>query len=352
MELALGTETLNEYCAFELAAAARKIVEQVMLIKPGENVVVSADTKSDWRVVMATTQAAYAAGAIPTVICYESRPHGAMEPPSPVAAAVARADAWIECSVAYTLFSEAQRAAIKAGVRYGGLLVGMDVDSVVSTIGKVDYPLMLSLGERLRSLTHAAREIRITGPGGMDVSFRTFDSKVVQSGGLGDKPGTEVMLGGQVGWQADEESERTINGKLVFDGTVYPPAEIGALRNPVTVRIEQGRIVEILGGTEASMVEAYFAGLDDPNMYRVAGYVYGFNPGVTKITGRLNQDERFFGCVCFEFGASATRVAAGDFNGVTMRPSVWLDEVEIEREGTYVHPDLVAICRQMRIPGY
>ncbi len=113
-----------------------------------------------------------------------------------------------------------------------------------------------------------------------------------------------------------------------------------------------GRIVEILGGTEASMVEAYFASLDDPNMYRVAGYVYGFNPGVTKITGRLNQDERFFGCVCFEFGASATRVAAGDFNGVTMRPSVWLDEVEIEREGRYVHPDLVAICRQMRIPGY
>ena len=87
MELSLGTEVRDEYLRWELAASARKLVEDVMLTQPGENLVITADTSSDMRVVQATAEAACAAGAIPTVVLYPTRKTAVMEPPPPVAGA-------------------------------------------------------------------------------------------------------------------------------------------------------------------------------------------------------------------------------------------------------------------------
>lgn len=56
MELMLGTEPRREYYAFEVAATAHKMLAEVMLVKPGETVAITADTQSDWRVVEATAQ--------------------------------------------------------------------------------------------------------------------------------------------------------------------------------------------------------------------------------------------------------------------------------------------------------
>jgi hypothetical protein len=54
MKLDLGTETQTGYLAFELAKTARKLVEEVFPIGTGENVVITADTSTDSRVVAAT----------------------------------------------------------------------------------------------------------------------------------------------------------------------------------------------------------------------------------------------------------------------------------------------------------
>jgi hypothetical protein len=35
-----------------------------------------------------------------------------------------------------------------------------------------------------------------------------------------------------------------------------------------------------------------------------------------------------------------------------MNPSVYLDDVAMEQEGKYVHPDLVKLAKEMKIPGY
>jgi hypothetical protein len=37
---------------------------------------------------------------------------------------------------------------------------------------------------------------------------------------------------------------------------------------------------------------------------------------------------------------------------VTLNPSVWLDDVQIEEDGRYVNPELVALCQAMGAPGY
>ncbi len=348
MEFSIGTETARQYYAFELAAAAQKLVAEVMLAKPGEHVVISADTQSDWRVVEATAQAAYVIGATPTVIWYETRPNAQMEPPAPVAAAVAKADVWIEYAVAYTLYTDARRQASQSGCRYG-CMSAMDVDMLVRTVGKVNYPLMLHLGSKLCELTREAQEIRITDSNGMDISAKMDHAPINQSGGLGDKPGALVMLGGQVGWLPAEES---INGVVAFDATIWPPNEIGTVSTPVKLTIEKGRIVKIEGEAEARMLERWVSGFGDPNMFRVAHFTYGFNPGVRRATGRIVEDERLFGCTVFGFGGRDDRKAASHFDGVSSTPSIYLDGIPIECDGKYVHLDLDAICRQMGIAGY
>ncbi|HEY64516.1 MAG TPA: hypothetical protein G4O02_08075, partial [Caldilineae bacterium] len=241
MELALGTEPTRTYLAFELARGARKLIEDVMLTKPGEQVVITADTSSDWRVVEATAQAAFAAGATPTVVWYESRPDAVIEPPKPVAGAIREADVWIEYAVAYLLHTEAYKRALEQGCRYI-CLTGMDVDMMVRTIAQVDYPKMIELSHVLGGLIAQADHIRVASPAGTDLSARMGGRKIRYSGKLADTPGEPIMLGGQISWCPLEE---TIEGVIVFDGACWPPKELGLLRSPIRLTVEKGRITKV-----------------------------------------------------------------------------------------------------------
>ena len=58
MEWNIGVEMRNEYRRMELARAAMKLVRDIMLCKPGENLVITYDTCVDERVVHALTVAA------------------------------------------------------------------------------------------------------------------------------------------------------------------------------------------------------------------------------------------------------------------------------------------------------
>ena len=79
---------------------------------------------------------------------------------------------------------------------------------------------------------------------------------------------------------------------------------------------------------------------------------YGFNPGVTRFTGRVAEDERVFGVFDFGFGGWMDRPAASHFDVVITAPTIVADGVEIERDGKYVHPELGEFCRIMKVAGY
>ncbi len=354
MEFALGTETLREYLSYEVAGAARTLVADVMLAKPGEHVAITADTSSDPRVVEATAQAAYAAGAVPSVLWYQTVLGSGVEPPRPIAAAIAEADVWIEYAVGYALYSNAYRRAMEQGTRYI-CLSGMDVDLMVRSVGRVNYPKMVAMGEALVRLLSAAREVRITSPAGTDLVADNGGRYVRHSGKLADTPGEPIMLGGQVSWCPIEE---TINGRIVFDGAIWPPAEIGAVRSPVGLTVEKGVVTGLDGGSEARIYERWLASLGDPNMYRIAHYSLGFNNGVTKPTGRIVEDERLFGCVTIGIGTQGPQMkavgwkAAAHTDGVMLSPSVILDGQPLEEAGRYVHPEIAEACRELGVPGY
>jgi leucyl aminopeptidase (aminopeptidase T) len=156
------------------------------------------------------------------------------------------------------------------------------------------------------------------------------------------------MLGGQSGYMAHRES---YEGVLVFDGALWPPVELGVLNTPVRLSVEGGYIKKIEGGPESTIFARWLESFGHPEAYRMDHACYGFNPGVTRPTGRILEDERIFGCMQFGVGASDYGSPAHT-DGVTLNPSVWLDDVQIEAEGRYLHPELAALCRAMGAPGY
>jgi leucyl aminopeptidase (aminopeptidase T) len=347
MEFVLGTEPRDEYLDIELSHAAHKLVTEVRPIEPGQHVLISADTASDMRVVQATAGAVHAADGVPTVVRYPTQPEPMQQPPAPLAGATTGADVWIDFAVAYQLYSPAYHAAVENGCIYV-CLTGMDVDMMVRTIGRPDYATLQKMATRLYELSQAAETVCITSPAGTDVTM-TVDKA---GDPFWEPPPTEggfpQMLGGQSGFMIHRES---VEGTLVFDGALWPPAELGVLRTPVKLTIEGGYIEEIYGGLEAALFSRWLASFDHPEAYLVDHACYGFNPGVAQPSGRILEDERVFGCM--QFGVGAPEYGSPTHtDGVVLATSVWLDEVQIEEEGRYTHPELVELCRAMRAPGY
>lgn len=343
----LDTEQIPEFYSFELVSAARKLLAEIMLVKPGEEVLTTVDTVADWRVAMAIAQAAHSLDARPVLLFYETQPRPQMEPPDVVAGAVAHADVWIDLAVQYILYTHAREMATSHGCRHA-CLSGITANALVNTLGKIDYPKMLAFGDQLVDLLNQANEIRVTSREGTDLIGR-LGGDAFQAGGIATRKGSLVMLGGQVGHLPIEES---IHGKIVVDGEIWPPDEIGLLKKPVELSIEEGKIRKVTGHSEAVTYQRWLESFNDPNLFFLAHYAYGFNPGVTRLTGRIVEDERIFGAITFGFGTSSRHKAATHSDCIVMYPSVFLDGIEIERDGKYTLPILAESCRTMQTPAH
>ncbi len=53
------------------------------------------------------------------------------------------------------------------------------------------------------------------------------------------------------------------------------------------------------------------------DMCRVAHWSLDYNPGMTKSTGRIVEDERVFGCVEFGVGAKGTWIGGAPWGGTS-----------------------------------
>ena len=118
MELRLGFEPLDDYLKYELYKGAMKLVQDVMLAKPGETVMVTADTSTDMRVANALAAAAYAIDAVPVLVEYPTAKETCIDPPLPLQAAACKADVWIELADKNVQHTLSWQKALACGCRY------------------------------------------------------------------------------------------------------------------------------------------------------------------------------------------------------------------------------------------
>jgi len=116
----------------------------------------------------------------------------------------------------------------------------------------------------------------------------------------------------------------------------------------VKLKLEKGIIKEVLGGREADIYRKWLASFNHPNMYNLAHYQYGFNPGA-RLSYQVGESERVYGCHDFGIGSSVFGAPApAHSDGVVQRPTIWLDEELIEKDGEFVHPELAEIEKELR----
>ena len=354
MEYPVGVEMSNTYFSFEVTSAALKLVRDFMLVKEGENVVITADTSADFRVVEAVAGAAYSVGANPVIIHYPTSGKAYEEPIRPVADAVEHADVWIELAYYCSMHTPCFRKAMENGARFT-CLNGMDVIMLVNTVGRVDYDVLIEFGEYLTDKVHRSNEVIVTDKNGTNLVGYNQGRGVKHSGQRATKKGYPVMLGGQVSWCPVEE---TINGKLIFDSALFPPDTLGLLNSNVELTLEKGVVTKIEGGKDAAIFEKWLNKFNDPNMFRLAHYSIGFNPGVTKPTGRIVEDERLFGCIEMGIGSQGASLmgacwdAASHTDGIVSKPTILLDGYKLEENGIYVDPEARKFCKALGVEGY
>ena len=354
MEFNIGIEMRDEYKSMEAARGAMKLVSEVMLVQPGENLVISVDTATDMRVARAVANAAYTVGASPVLLQHPLQKEAFTQPTAPVAAAVAKTDVWIELAYNTVMHSECFREAMEFGCRYT-CLCGMDVEMLVNTLSNVDVDTVIEFGEYMVEVIDNADEILIESPAGTKLKARKGKRYVKHSGQKATKKGWPVMLCGQVSVCPIEE---TIEGILVFDGALFPPAELGVLSEKVIMQVEKGVVRSIEGGREAEVFKSWLESFNDPNMYRLAHWSPGFNPGVSKPTGRIVEDERIFGCYEFGMGSQGKSLggayweAAGHTDGVVLNPTVYYDGKLFEENGIFVDKKAREFCVRLGVSGY
>jgi leucyl aminopeptidase (aminopeptidase T) len=341
---------------YELGRTADVICRELFELKPGETLVVTADTESDERVVDAVARAAFACGAKPLVV-WTASPLGvgkaadAMLPVESLTALLKTADAWVEFNNKWLLYSTVWDRAMEENKRLRHLcLIGSDPDMLVRCIGRIDYEVLGEFETRLADMTYAAKHVRLTTPAGGDVEFdNCHESWGVAEAGLGraSKPG-DFFPAGQIAWPIDLES---INGTIVFDGSLDPPFA-RVLSEPVVLTVESGEITKIEGGADAQEFDAWTRSFNHPQMRRLAHVCYGFNPGA-KLEGKILEDERVWGSTEWGIGLVPPEFWPGGISapshcdGICLNTSVWLDGVQYMDKGQVLDPRLKELARKL-----
>ena len=326
---------------------ASKLVKDVLKTQPAETVAITWDTESDPEFVNSVEEAATKVGARPISIKVNAPPHvgRAAEPFLPLdslVAGVQESDVWIELNGKWLLYSKVWEEAMKRKRTRYMCLVGMTTDMARRCIGDVDIDDILHFQRKLQEITKASRSMHYTTPGGTDIRFENDPTRPVLVEGDVFGPG-EYMLLGQVDWAPLEGS---IEGTIVFDGSVNPPDELGLLKGPIKMQVKEGRVVRVLGGREATIYDKWLQSFKDENMLRLAHLSYGCNPGA-RLTGNVLEDERIWGVLEWGLGnqsgtfGAANIVASSHSDGITLKPTLEADDQLIIKNGKYVHPKLV-----------
>jgi leucyl aminopeptidase (aminopeptidase T) len=272
-----------------------------------------------------------------------------MLPLEPLTAALKATDAWVEFNNKYLLYSTPFEISVRENkkLRYMNLS-GMNVDMLVRTIGRVDMQALKEFQGKLAGMVKAAKKIRLTSPAGEDVEM-DFDPKgpVVNDVGFADTPGPHFLSG-----QLTPGYSSSVNGIIVFDGSVVPP--IGLVKEPVKLHVRNGRVERIEDGKDALTLDTWLRSFDDPSMFRVAHLSFGSNPGA-KLTGNIVEDERVWGSTEWGLGYVGPDLtndgtpitAASHTDGTCLNTSVWLDELQIFDNGKLVHPELAGLAKKL-----
>ena len=231
-------------------------------------------------------------------------PGNSLQGNAPAMAALKRVDMVVD--LVGLLWSKEQTEITDAGPRM--LLVIEPIDVLKRMVSNPDDRRRVEIGSAMLA---AAKELRITSPGGTDVTYRLGDYRIGEQYGYTDEPGRWDHWPGVFLYTA--AMEEGVDGKVVIDtGDQLLLPSMRYVTDPITLTVEGGMITDIGGnGLDAELMRSFMAGYNDPRAYAISHIGWGLDtrarwdfmgtdPAAAHSTG---QDARaFYGNVLFSTG--------------------------------------------------
>lgn len=282
-----------------MSRGASKIINTCVKVKAGEQVLIVTE-QSRYPIAQALATEVYRVGAEATVCIMEPRVQDSAEPPKNIAAAMLASDAFISVVGKSITHTQAVKAAVAGGSR-GLVLTHFTEEMMIRGGIEGDFQALKPICIGMAQAMAGAEKIVLTSPSGTHLEYSAKGRRgnhlycMVEPGEFSTLPTVEANV---------SPVEGTANGIIVADGSI-PYIGIGVLEEPVTLKVVDGRIVEITGGRQAKMLADDLAAKNDPNVYNIAEHGVGLNPKC-RFCGFMLEDEGVFGSCHIGIGTSIT----------------------------------------------
>jgi len=313
-----------------MAPTARRIMDQVLGVKPGERLVIVTDFERPRSItdLLATTAVVY--GLQPVIVTMPAREMGGEEPPASVAAAMREADCIIVQTSHSMTHTNAERAALKAGARVCNI---REVDEEMMVRGGMtaDYDEVDRITRRGVALLAAAARAHLTTPEGTDLTMDLTGRPAFALSGFARERGT--FSGLPDGEAAIAPLEGRTQGVLV---NPYLIEKIGQVTEPFRLEVRDGQIAGVEGGAQAQALAAILARKDPGARNFAAELALGTNPACRiipksrEIKKRLGQAHAALGD---NLSLAGTVDSAIHLDIVMLRPTVILDDDVLVLDG-------------------
>lgn len=243
----------------------------------------------------------------------------------------------------FLLFSKEQLDIQAAGTRI--LLCVEPIETLMRMFPTEDHRRRVEVG---MELIKQAKTLRVTNEAGTDVTYELGHYPVIGEYGYVDEPGRWdhfpsgfVFTGGN-----DDGVNGTVvlkQGDIVFPFNRY-------VSEPVTFKIENGRIVSIDGGFDAMLIKEYMKSFNDEGAYGISHIGWGLNEKAkwdilaTDSRGIGMDGRSFYGNVLFSTGPNSELGGDNDTAchlDIPMKDaSLYLDDILIVDKGEIVPESL------------
>ena len=310
------------------------LVSKLLGVKPGEEVLIAIDPQTDMRMANACAAAALRCGAEYSISMMPIRGKDkALTFPKTLELAMEACDVFIgmtAASGAAIYNNRLKELIIEKRLREASVVL-RTIDNFTRGGALADYEKVYTDGVKLQSIWRGKKHAHITTPAGTDLHMEMNQMEPIIECGIARNPGDamafsdgEVSIGPVIG---------STYGKLVIDG---PICYYGKPSIPVELRIEEGRIVEVVGGDAniCKEIRRQIAEIKDSDNIAEIGPACMFN-------GDFEEEKKAMGTCHIAMGN-------GYYYGQPARSSVHIDMVQYDPtiifDGELIVKDGKVVC--------
>ncbi|WP_340151302.1 hypothetical protein [uncultured Sneathiella sp.] len=308
-------------------------------VKPGETVLITADTQTNLATAESILSVARMIGAEASLLVVNQLPYQGRlaDPyiPEILKRAVLECDVWLDMAFPYLAGSEVHDDAMsEKRCRY--LLLG-DLSSrgIENLYGRFDLDVLFSFQNAFDNFIaeKEGAKIRITSPLGTDVSFelgRSVAKKIRHS----NVPGMYTPPGSGIFFPVPE----SVKGEIILESVFHE--YYVQLPSPMRIKLD-GSITSIDGGgAHAQAMDRALRRAAGGEYGRVIHFSYGFHP-MTQFTGHsFIEDIRVCGTNAIGFGVPWWEPGGGENHpdGVITQQSLWIEDEQVICDGVIKGP--------------